>query len=88
MVQPGHKEQCVISCRKCFSPVILCNGLNCKEGQNIKAPGMRSSHADCVASANCALAAGTWRNKYYQTMKTVGGGSLDDRVTPLITFGT
>lgn len=77
-----------MSCRKCFSPVILCNGLNCKEGQNIKAPGMRSSHADCVASANYPSAACTWRNKYCQTMKTVGGGSLGHRVTLLITFGT
>lgn len=51
MVQPGHKQCCVIGCRKCFSLMIVCNGLNCKEGQNIKALRMRSVHADCVASA-------------------------------------
>lgn len=34
-----------------FSYDSVCNGLNCKEGQNIKALGMRSLHADCVACA-------------------------------------
>lgn len=54
-MQPGHKQCCVSGCRKCFSLMIVLNALSCAEEENIKALGVRSLHADCVACAAAAV---------------------------------